>query len=76
MHGHLLGAAGAVEAAICALSIERGMVPPTINLAHPDPACDLDFVPNESRKRQVDVAVTTSMAFGGHNVALVLRRAA
>jgi len=76
MHGHLLGAAGAVEAAICALAIERGIVPPTINLALPDPACDLDFVPNESRKRQVDVAVTTSMAFGGHNVALVLRRAA
>ena len=76
MHGHLLGAAGAVEAAICALAIERGVLPPTINLARPDPACDLDYVPNQSRKRQVDVAVTTSMAFGGHNVALVLRRAA
>jgi 3-oxoacyl-[acyl-carrier-protein] synthase II len=75
MHGHLLGAAGAVEAAICALAIERGVLPPTINLTRPDPACDLDYVPNQSRKRRVDVAVTTSMAFGGHNVALVLRRA-
>jgi 3-oxoacyl-[acyl-carrier-protein] synthase II len=76
MHGHLLGAAGAVEAAVCALAIERGVLPPTINLARPDPACDLDYVPNQSRKRQVDVAVTTSMAFGGHNVALVLGRVA
>jgi 3-oxoacyl-[acyl-carrier-protein] synthase II len=76
MHGHLLGAAGAVEAAICALAIERGVAPPTINLSHPDPVCDLDYVPNQSRKRRVDVAVTSSMAFGGHNVALVLRRAA
>jgi 3-oxoacyl-[acyl-carrier-protein] synthase II len=74
MHGHLLGAAGAVETAICALAIERGVLPPTINLTHPDPACDLDYVPNQSRKRRVDVALTTSMAFGGHNVALVLRR--
>ena len=75
MHGHLLGAAGAVEAAICALAIERGVLPPTINLTLPDPDCDLDYVPNQSRKRRVDVAVTSSMAFGGHNVALVLRRA-
>jgi 3-oxoacyl-[acyl-carrier-protein] synthase II len=74
MHGHLLGAAGALETAICALAIERGELPPTINLAHPDPACDLDYVPNESRKRRIDVALTTSMAFGGHNTALVLRR--
>ena len=76
MHGHLLGAAGAVEAAICALAIERSVLPPTINLSLPDPTCDLDYVPNQSRKRRVDVAVTTSLAFGGHNVALVLRRAA
>lgn len=74
MHGHLLGAAGALETAICALAIERGVLPPTINLAHPDPTCDLDYVPNQSRKSRIDVALTTSMAFGGHNVALVLRR--
>jgi 3-oxoacyl-[acyl-carrier-protein] synthase II len=75
MHGHLLGAAGAVEAAICALTLERGVLPPTINLTHPDPTCDLDYVANQSRRARVDVAVTSSLAFGGHNVALVLRRA-
>jgi 3-oxoacyl-[acyl-carrier-protein] synthase II len=75
MHGHLLGAAGAVEAAICALAIDRGTVPPTINLEVPDPACDLDYVPGHARKRQVNVALTNSMAFGGHNVTLALRRA-
>jgi 3-oxoacyl-[acyl-carrier-protein] synthase II len=74
MLGHLLGAAGAVEAAICALTIEHGVIPPTINLRTPDPACDLDYVPNQARQRTVDVALTNSQAFGGHNVALVLRR--
>ena len=53
-----------------------GTLPPTINLTRPDPACDLDYVPSQSRKRQVDVALTTSLPFGGHNVALVLGRAA
>lgn len=75
MLGHLLGAAGAVEAAICALSIEHGVIPPTVNLTEPDPACDLDYVPLEARRQVVDVALTNSQAFGGHNVALVLRRA-
>jgi 3-oxoacyl-[acyl-carrier-protein] synthase II len=75
MLGHLLGAAGAVEAAICALAIERGVIPPTINLDKPDPACDLDYVPNRARARSVDVALTNSLAFGGHNVTLALRRA-
>jgi 3-oxoacyl-[acyl-carrier-protein] synthase II len=75
MHGHLLGAAGAVEAAICALAIERGTVPPTINLEVRDPACDLDYVSGHGRERQVNVALTNSMAFGGHNVTLALRRA-
>ncbi len=75
MLGHLLGAAGAVETAICALSIEHGVVPPTINLDTPDPVCDLDYVPNVSRRKPVNVALTNSQAFGGHNVALVLRRA-
>ena len=75
MLGHLLGAAGAVETAICALSIEHGVIPPTINLETPDPVCDLDYVPNVSRRKTVDVALTNSQAFGGHNVTLVLRRA-
>jgi len=75
MSGHLLGAAGAVEAAICALSIEHGVIPPTINLDTPDPACDLDYVPNAARRTGVNVALTNSQAFGGHNVTLALRRA-
>jgi 3-oxoacyl-[acyl-carrier-protein] synthase II len=76
MTGHLLGAAGAVEAAICALSIDRGWIAPTINLDAVDPACDLDYVPNLCRQKTVDVAPSNSIAFGGHNVALALRRAA
>jgi 3-oxoacyl-[acyl-carrier-protein] synthase II len=75
MLGHLLGAAGAVETAICALSIDRGVIPPTINLDVPDIACDLDYVPNRARATRVDVALTNSLAFGGHNVTLALRRA-
>ncbi len=73
MLGHLLGAAGAVEAAICALAIDRGVIPPTINLDIPDPTCDLDYVPNQARKQAVKVALSNSMAFGGHNVTLALR---
>ena len=76
MLGHLLGAAGVVEAAICALSIEHGVIPPTLNLDVPDPACDLDYVPKQARRKPVNVALTNSQAFGGHNVTLVLRRAA
>jgi 3-oxoacyl-[acyl-carrier-protein] synthase II len=75
MLGHLLGAAGAVEAAICVLSIEHGVIPPTINLTAPDPECDLDYVPQQARQQPVNVALTNSQAFGGHNVALILRRA-
>jgi 3-oxoacyl-[acyl-carrier-protein] synthase II len=75
MHGHLLGATGALEAAICALSIEHGLIPPTTNLTTPDPACDLDYVPNQARHCAVHVALTNSQAFGGHNVTLVLRGA-
>ncbi len=74
MMGHLLGAAGAVEAAICALVIANGVIPPTINYLEPDPECDLDYVPNVARPAAVDVAMTNSFGFGGHNSSLILRR--
>jgi beta-ketoacyl-acyl-carrier-protein synthase II len=74
MHGHMLGAAGAVEALVCILAIRDGVVPPTVNYENPDPECDLDYVPNESRKVQVDVAMSNSFGFGGHNATLVFRR--
>ena len=72
--GHSLGAAGAVEAIFCALAIHEGVLPPTINYETPDPECDLDYVPNESRKADVGVAVSNSSGFGGHNASIVLRR--
>ena len=75
MTGHLLGGAGAIEAAACSLAIDRGWVPPTINHEDPDPDCDLDCVPNEARRLDVDVAISTSMGFGGHNACLVMGRA-
>ncbi len=74
MTGHMLGAAGAVEAGICALAISRGAVPPTINQTTPDPDCRLDYVPNTAREGRVDVALSNSFGFGGTNVSLVLRR--
>jgi 3-oxoacyl-[acyl-carrier-protein] synthase II len=74
MTGHTLGAAGAVEAAICVLAMRDGILPPTINQEVPDPLCDLDYVPNKSRKRELRVALSNSMGFGGHNAALLLRR--
>jgi 3-oxoacyl-[acyl-carrier-protein] synthase II len=73
MTGHLLGAAGALEAAICALVITRGVVPPTINYENPDPECDLDCVPNQARTVQVTAAISNSMGFGGHNGSLAFR---
>jgi 3-oxoacyl-[acyl-carrier-protein] synthase II len=75
MTGHLMGAAGATEAVVSVLSLERRRVPPTLNLLDPDPECDLDYVPNESRPLDHDVALSNSMAFGGHNVCLAFRRA-
>jgi 3-oxoacyl-[acyl-carrier-protein] synthase II len=72
MTGHLLGAAGVVEAIVCIKAIQDGILPPTVNLDHPDPACDLDYVPNQARKRQISVAMSNSFGFGGHNSSLVL----
>ena len=74
MTGHLLGAAGAFEFAICALALRDGVIPPTINQFNPDPACDLDSAPNHAVKRQFDVALSNSFGFGGHNVTLAVRR--
>ena len=74
MMGHLIGAAGAVEAAICVMVIQHGLIPPTINLTHPDPECDLDYVPNVARRAKVTTALSTSFGFGGHNSALVFRQ--
>lgn len=74
MVGHLLGAAGAVETIACVKTIESGTIHPTINLAEPDPQCDLDYVPNVARQARVDVAMSNSFGFGGHNCCLVLKR--
>jgi 3-oxoacyl-[acyl-carrier-protein] synthase II len=71
MTGHLLGGAGAVEMAICALSIRDGVIPPTINLENPDPLCDLDYTPNKAKERKVRVAMNNSFGFGGHNATLI-----
>jgi 3-oxoacyl-[acyl-carrier-protein] synthase II len=73
MIGHPLGAAGAIEAVICVLAIRDGVIPPTINLAHPDPECDLDYVPNSARQAKVRAAMSNTFGFGGHNSVLILR---
>lgn len=72
--GHLLGAAGAVEAIWCVRAMHDSLLPPTINLEHPDPECDLDFVPNTARPAEIDIALSAAFAFGGHNSMLVLRK--
>jgi len=74
MLGHTFGAAGAIEAAITVLSMVHGIIPPTINLDHPDPACDLDYVPHQARRSEVRVALSNSMGFGGHNTCLAFKQ--
>jgi len=74
MTGHLLGATGGVEIIACVLSIQRGIVPPTINYEVPDPECDLDYVPNHAREVNIGVALSNSMGFGGHNAVLVVKK--
>jgi 3-oxoacyl-[acyl-carrier-protein] synthase II (EC 2.3.1.41) len=74
MHGHTLGAAGAVELIVCLLAMRDQILPPTINLEQPDPECDLDFVPNKARPARIEVAMSNSFGFGGHNATLVVRK--
>ena len=74
MTGHLLGAGGALEAAICIMAMRDGLVPPTINLDEADPDCDLDYTPNQARKRTIDVSMSNSFGFGGHNSVLVFAK--
>jgi 3-oxoacyl-[acyl-carrier-protein] synthase II len=74
MTGHILGGAGAVEAVACIMALRDQVLPPTINYEVPDPACDLDYIPNEARPATLDHAMSNSFGFGGHNVSLVFSR--
>src|SRR5919204_5645346 len=74
--GHCFGAAGAIEAMMCVLAVREGVLPPTMNYVHPDPECDLDYVPNEAREVQVEVALSNAMGLGGHNGCVLVGRAA
>lgn len=74
MTGHLLGAAGGVEAIICALSLQKGIIAPTINLENPDPECDLDYVPNVPREADLNIVMSNSFGFGGHNATVILKK--
>ena len=74
MTAHCFGAAGAIEAMMCVLAIKEGVLPPTINYENPDPECDLDYVPNEARRAQVDVALSNAMGLGGHNGCVLVGR--
>jgi 3-oxoacyl-[acyl-carrier-protein] synthase II len=71
--GHLIGGAGALEAVICIQALRTGIIPPTINLDRPDPACDLDYVSHRARQGKLEVALSNSFGFGGHNAALLFR---
>ncbi len=74
MMGHLIAAAGSVEAIVCLLTIRDGVLPPTVNLDHPDPDCDLDYIPHVARRKKVDIALSNSFGFGGQNITLILKR--
>ena len=74
MTGHMIGAAGAVEILASALALRDGIVPPTIGLTNPDPECDLDYTPLEARARGLDLAVSNSLGFGGHDACVALRK--
>jgi 3-oxoacyl-(acyl-carrier-protein) synthase len=74
MTGHLLGAAGALEAMFCVQALQEGLLPPTINYTTPDPVCDLDYVPNSARRVKVSRVLSNSFGFGGHNACLILSR--
>ena len=74
MTGHMLGAAGGAELIICALAIKERVIPPTTNYEVPDPNCDLDYVPNQARKKNIKMAISNSLGFGGHNATLALRK--
>jgi 3-oxoacyl-[acyl-carrier-protein] synthase II len=75
MIGHTLGAAGAIEALVCILAMRDGILPPTVNYENPDPECDLDYIPNEPRQKQVQYCLSNSFGFGGHNVSLIIKKA-
>ena len=74
MTGHLLGAAGGIEAIVTVLALQQGLLPPTINYEKPDPECDLDYVPNVARKAEVELALSNGFGFGGTNATLAFRR--
>ena len=74
MTGHLLGAAGGIEAIAIALTVANDQIPPTINLENPDPELDLDYVPNKAREQVVNVAISNSFGFGGHNASILVRK--
>ena len=74
MTGHLIGAAGSIEAGICIMTIQNGVIPPTINLTTPAPECDLDYVPNVARQVEVNTAMSNTFGFGGHNSVLIFKK--
>ncbi len=74
MTGHLLGAAGAIEAIATTLAITNSLVPPTVNYTNPDPECDLDYVPNKARTMEIKAALSNSLGFGGHNATILIKR--